>query len=827
MRAHFGSRAVPFVTGCLLLLFVLVGHVAEADSVTYAFTGTVTSVHPSLTGTFDTSMRLSGSFTYEDSTPGSLCFNCSESQGFSSYPHALTNLVMRVGTYTASPPFGTDVFSGMQVLNNFVGSSGFNVASRLSGTPFNGFTPVAALDFETLAPGVFSSTKLADVGDLSGWTSRHAGAFWYIAFDCCGGQPGISGAITSITRVPNSTSGSGQTTYFYVGNPFNNRGGVDQCPPVCGITGSFTTSEPLPANLPLTPVSPKAFSFTDGLNAVSSPYSFYSVFLVSTDAKGNIVNWDIEFWDPANGFLPPPVLILSTFNESGLANTGQPSDFSCTSPCTFPLTNFANVVDAPGAWSFTVATVLVSNFGPGGTYQNGTGTGWATGDGDNSSNAVSWLNSSGKPFQLDRFRFAANWFNGENTLSVGFWGGSTDLNSATLLESFTFSATAFRTPQIFTAVSNAHPSITPGGTYFITLSVPGTPETLWGWQWNDRGQNGYLARFGGNAWFTEPFATPVFEVLGVPADVPACAFSVSPTGRDFGPEGGLGSFAVTTTAPCGWSASSNVSWISVLPGSLCTRVGDVAHCPSGPGTVNFAVATNKDVTGRTGVISVGESHFSVSQQPLACTFSVNPLTAWLDSAGGDIRVTVTTPASCVVTAVSNISWLSVTSVTKGGQGATVVLHATSNTTSERSGTATIAGSIVKVTQGAGACGALDVTSRVKVTQGGLTWIPPSTLYGQTISLLNSSSSVIQGPVYLVLLGQPSHNPPGFPLDYSNSGLVLPPPLTTCFSPKGDYLLPIATNLQPGQIVTKSLTWIVGYFATASFSPKVLSGTPSR
>jgi hypothetical protein len=180
----------------------------------------------------------------------------------------------------------------------------------------------------------------------------------------------------------------------------------------------------------------------------------------------------------------------------------------------FPISASSALAWAQAPGNGGSATTLFSNFGPGDTYQGSTGTAWAVGDGGNGSNAVSFVNPSTTAVELREFRFAANWFSGINTLNVGFWGGSTDLNSATLLESFTFSANAFRVPQIFTAVSSVRPLLLPGQTYFITLSVPGAPTTIWGWQWNDQGQNGFLARFGTDPWFAETVVTPVFDVSG-------------------------------------------------------------------------------------------------------------------------------------------------------------------------------------------------------------------------------------------------------------------------------------------------------------------------
>jgi hypothetical protein len=173
------------------------------------------------------------------------------------------------------------------------------------------------------------------------------------------------------------------------------------------------------------------------------------------------------------------------------------------------------------AASLRASTILYSDFGPGDSFQASTGTSWAVGGGNNSSNAIRFVNSSLNTYTLDQFRFADNWFAGTDTLNVGFWGGSPDLNTATLLESFTFAASVFQTAELFTATSVLHPRILPGGTYFITQSVPGAPGTIWGWQWNNQGVNGnWLAKFGNGPWFDEAAVTPVFDISATPTPVP-------------------------------------------------------------------------------------------------------------------------------------------------------------------------------------------------------------------------------------------------------------------------------------------------------------------
>jgi hypothetical protein len=86
---------------------------------------------------------------------------------------------------------------------------------------------------------------------------------------------------------PKALADSG-TTYNYVGNTYNTFYGASTCPPLCGITGSFTVAAPLTpdANYYFTPLS---YSFTDGLTTYTPLDVTSSDFGVVTNSLGQII----------------------------------------------------------------------------------------------------------------------------------------------------------------------------------------------------------------------------------------------------------------------------------------------------------------------------------------------------------------------------------------------------------------------------------------------------------------------------------------------------------------------------------------------------------
>jgi len=85
---------------------------------------------------------------------------------------------------------------------------------------------------------------------------------------------------------------------------------------------------------------------------------------------------------------------------------------------------------------------------------------------------------------------------------------------------------------------------------------------------------------------------------------PSCTYSISPARTDFGSAGGTGSVTVTAPTGCLWSATSNVTWITVTGGAM----------GSGTGTVAYSVAPyGGRPRKRTGTLTIAAQTFTVKQ----------------------------------------------------------------------------------------------------------------------------------------------------------------------------------------------------------------------
>jgi len=228
----------------------------------------------------------------------------------------------------------------------------------------------------------------------------------------------------------------------------------------------------------------------------------------------------------------------------------------------------------------------------------------------------------------------------------------------------------------------------------------------------------------------------------------ACIFTISSVSQSVGSEGGTGSIIVTASkSNCPWAATSNASWVTVTSGSSGT----------GNGMVNYSVSANSTTTQRIGTLTVAGQTFTVTQQGITCSYSISPTNQSFDSSGGTGSVDITSQSGCAWTATSNDSWITITSGSSGTGNGTVTYTVSANTTtSQRTGTMTIAGQTFTVTEEGLTCtytisptsqsfnsftgtGSVDVT-----TQSGCTWTATSN--DSWIAITSGSSGTGNGTV---------------------------------------------------------------------------------
>jgi RHS repeat-associated protein len=166
----------------------------------------------------------------------------------------------------------------------------------------------------------------------------------------------------------------------------------------------------------------------------------------------------------------------------------------------------------------------------------------------------------------------------------------------------------------------------------------------------------------------------------------SCTFALNPSSWQYPVEGGTGSFSITTGAGCHWDAATTYGWITITSAATGT----------GSGAVGFTVQANND-NSRGGTISVRGQVFTVMQ----CGFVVSPTSANFTWSGGPGSVSVESGNhTCSWSAVSNASWITITSGGSGTHYGTVNYSVAQYGVLDgvRSGTLTISGHTVTITQ---------------------------------------------------------------------------------------------------------------------------------
>ncbi len=175
-----------------------------------------------------------------------------------------------------------------------------------------------------------------------------------------------------------------------------------------------------------------------------------------------------------------------------------------------------------------------------------------------------------------------------------------------------------------------------------------------------------------------------------------CTYSLSPISTNVVATANSGSVNVTASASnCPWTATSNITWVTITAGANGT----------GNGAVNFSVSANSGAA-RSGTLIAAGQTFTINQAaaPSPCTYNLSATSANVAATPNNGSVNVTAATSCQWTAASNVTWVSITGGASGTGNGTVSYSVTANSGAARNGTLTIAGNTYTINQAAGSGG---------------------------------------------------------------------------------------------------------------------------
>lgn len=171
-----------------------------------------------------------------------------------------------------------------------------------------------------------------------------------------------------------------------------------------------------------------------------------------------------------------------------------------------------------------------------------------------------------------------------------------------------------------------------------------------------------------------------------------CTAQISPTNQSFSSRGGAGSVNVTTGSQCNWTVSNTANWITVTSPASGT----------GSGTVTFEVRESFTGSPRFSIIVIAGRDFTVEQDGglgEECSYFISSRFQTFSATGGTGTLNVSTDNHCAWQAVSNASWITITSNGIGiGIGAVAFSVSANTTGSGRKGAITIAGQTFSVKQ---------------------------------------------------------------------------------------------------------------------------------
>jgi hypothetical protein len=291
-----------------------------------------------------------------------------------------------------------------------------------------------------------------------------------------------------------------------------------------------------------------------------------------------------------------------------------------------------------------------------------------------------------------------------------------------------------------------------------------------------------------------------------------CNYTLNFTSQSIGASGGAGAIVVTrTTGSCGWTASSDASFLTVV--NL-----------SGPDSanLNFTLSANTSTDSRTGHITVswtgGSAQLTVTQAGAAapppppavqpCTYTLDPAAVTFPATGGTGQSTLTvTGQNCSWTAFSNQGWITINAGFTGTTTGTIAYTVAPNPGSQRFGRIivnhTVGTSDLSFTQDAplvSAAASLSVSPNpCSVSTNG---DPPNTDPARNTNRLNctfdaSASTAVSGiSSYEFWLGSPPASVDSFLLANSTVPIITNPLIGCGYTGGGDVTINVYVIVNP-------------------------------
>lgn len=174
---------------------------------------------------------------------------------------------------------------------------------------------------------------------------------------------------------------------------------------------------------------------------------------------------------------------------------------------------------------------------------------------------------------------------------------------------------------------------------------------------------------------------------GFLARLAPCSVTLGSSGSFFPTSAGTYNLAVFSGSTCSWTASSDVSWITLN-----------ASSGLGNGQVNYTMAANTGPA-RTGHITVSGQTYTLQQVSGLCAYPAIS-SSWHPQAGGSFNLSVF--ATCSWTATTSNSWITIVSGSGSGNGTVNYSLSANSSGSARFGAISVNGQTYSVNQVGGA-----------------------------------------------------------------------------------------------------------------------------